>query len=184
MGWGGRGTYFLIIFYDNKTQNLCQRFCQKDPILPSGSQRGGLDLRGWPGWAGQFWGKCVWMWWTTVLSFCTCRKPIGKRGFGARMCNLHTPGVQLLPLVLLYPQLPRGASWSDQTLTFQDVAHEGHWPTDRNSDRCLNKQDSKLFKHFRSKIFKLFCVKYVVSQDWEFIFSFVYYILQKLWYSP
>lgn len=78
--------------------------------------------------------------------------------------------------VLLCPQLPRGVSWSDQTLTFQGVDHKGCWPTDRNSDYCLDKQDSR---HFRSKIFKLFCVKYVVSQDWEFILSFVYYVLQK-----
>lgn len=52
MGWGGRGTYFLIIFYDNKTWNLCQRFCQKDPVLPAGSHRGGLSSGlTWVGWA-------------------------------------------------------------------------------------------------------------------------------------
>lgn len=182
MGWGGRGTYFLIIFYDNKTRNLCQRFCQKDPILPGGSQRGGLDLGGCE--LGSFEGNVV----GCEGRLCRASAPAGPLenvglGPGCAISTLQESNCCPV-LVLLYPQLPRGASWSDQTLTFQGLAHEGRWPTDRNSDRCLNKQGSKLFKHFRSKIFKLFCVKYVVSQDWEFIFSFVYYMLQKQWYSP
>lgn len=174
MGWGGRGTYFLIIFYDNKTWNLCQRFCQKDPVLPAGSHRGGLSSGlTWLGWAegeGSVVGSEGRLW-----SLCTCRA-LGKRGFGARMGNFHPPGVQLLPC-LSPSQLPWAAPCRDGALALQGVAH-------RSSDPCLNKQDSNPFKHFRSKNFKLFSVKYVVSQDWEFIFSFVYYVLQKGWYSP
>lgn len=74
----GRETYFLTIFYDNKTWNLCQRFCQKDP---GGSQRGGL---GWGSWAVL---RVTWLGVRgEVWSFCPCRA-LGKRGFGARVCN-------------------------------------------------------------------------------------------------
>lgn len=138
---------------------------------PQGWVELGADLGG----LGRGWGKRGWIWRATAWSLCTCRA-LGKLGFGARMGNFHTPGVQLLPC-LSPSQLPRAAPCRDGALALQGVAH-------RSSDPCLNKQDSNPFKHFRSKNFKLFSVKYVVSQDWEFIFSFVYYVLQKGWYSP
>lgn len=82
-GGGGRGTYFLIIFYDNKPWNLCQRFWQKDPVLQMGGQEDGLDLRGWPAAErDSFWVKHGWMRTATVSCFCA-RGALSSRIFGA-----------------------------------------------------------------------------------------------------
>lgn len=93
------------------------------------------------------------------------------------MSNFHTPGVVLLPC--LSPSSPAPTSSTVQGWS-PDTPRCGSQEL-----RSLPEQTGlKPFKHFRSKNFKLFCVKYVVSQDWEFIFSFVYCVLQKRWYSP
>lgn len=51
-----------------------------------------------------------------------------------------------------------------------------HPPTNSSPDCCLNKQNSNVLIHFRSTVFQLSGVRYVISQIWAFVFLFVYYI--------